>query len=290
MNSATLPAATRPGAVHLKVADLERTGAFYSGPIGLLERSRSADEIRVGTATEDLFVLHARPGARRVRGTTGLFHAAIRVPERRDLALALRRLLDSGTRVEGFADHDVSEAIYLADPEGNGIEIYRDRPPTTWVREAGGLRMGTHPLDVEGLLAEARGEPASSAPAGTTIGHVHLHVRELAEAEAFWSGTFGFDVTARYPAQASFLSAGGYHHHLGANVWAGVGAPAAPEDARGLLFFEWVVPEGEAAGLRERLSSFARGNARFADPSGNRFEVVEKPSLRLPQSSPQSGE
>lgn len=268
MSHSSLPDATRPGAVHLKVADLDRTTAFYTGVLGLVLRERSDGEAHLGTEREELFVLHARPGARRVAGTTGLFHAAVLVPTRRDLALVLRRLAERGARVDGFADHDVSEAIYLADPEGNGIEVYRDLPRERWVRDARGLRMGTRPLDVEGLLAEAGGERADVVPEGTTIGHVHLHVRDLAEAERFWSGTFGFDVTTRYAGQASFLSAGGYHHHLGVNVWAGVGAPAPPEEALGLLHFQWIVPAGGAAALRERV-------ALSADPSGNRFEVVD---------------
>lgn len=275
MSRPELPAATRPGAVHLKVADLPGTGAFYTDAIGLLERARSPREIRLGTERDELLVLHARPTGRRVRGTTGLFHVAIRVPDRRELALSLRRVLEAGRRFEGFADHDVSEALYLADPEGNGIEIYRDRPADGWPRDGRGLRMGTHPLDVEGLRREAEPGGTDTLPVGTTVGHVHLHVRDLAEAERFWSGTFGFEVTARYPGQASFLAAGGYHHHLGANVWAGVGAPAPPDDALGLLHLEWIVPAAGAASLRERLAPFARGDGRFADPSGNPFELVE---------------
>jgi catechol 2,3-dioxygenase len=150
------------------------------------------------------------------------------VPTRADLARTLRRVADSRWPLSGASDHLVSEALYLADPEGNGIELYRDRPRDEWPRSAGSIEMATLPLDLESLLGEPGGERAGTRmPAGTTLGHVHLQVADLGDAEAFWVDALGFDVTVRgYP--APFVSAGGYHHHVGLNTWAGVGAPSPP--------------------------------------------------------------
>lgn len=192
------------------------------------------------------------PAAPRVRGTTGLYHFAILVPSRADLARSLRRLADTDTVMQGFADHGVSEALYLADPDGNGIEIYRDRPRAEWPMANGAVQMTADPLDLEDLLAAA--PPASgqfhALADGTVIGHVHLHVGNLAEAEAFYVGVLGFDLIQRYGPSALFVSAGGYHHHVGLNTWAGVGAPPPPPGAIGLRHFVVRLP---TAGARTRI-------------------------------------
>ncbi len=187
---------------------------------------------------------HRADAPPRPPGTTGLFHLAILVPNRAALAAALARAVRAGGRISGASDHLVSEALYLNDPEGNGIEIYRDRPRAEWERDGGEIRMSTLPLDVDGLLGEMReDEPESGMPDGTRIGHVHLNVADLDAAERFYSGVLGFDVTVRGYPGALFLSTGGYHHHIGVNTWAGPGAPAPPAGSRGLEWFELTVDD-----------------------------------------------
>ncbi len=251
----------RIGAVHLRVADLDRLAAFYQACLGLEVRARETATARLGTESAELLVLHEDRSARRVTGTTGLYHFAILVPSRPDLARALKRLVDTSTRLQGAADHGVSEALYLADPEGNGIEIYRDRPRVEWPFVAGRLQMTTEPLDVQGLIAEADAAGERMA-AGTTMGHVHLCVSDLAATEQFYAETLGFDLMQRFGQSAAFFSAGGYHHHIGANIWTSAGAPAPPPDALGLDYFEIVVPTPMSP---------------LKDPSGNAMRFVARP-------------
>ena len=269
----------KPGAVRLRVADLGRAQEFYERSIGLRPIDRAAELVRLGADGRAVVELVDSPGAPpRPPRTTGLFHLAILVPSRRDLALALRRVLRSGWSLSGASDHLVSEALYLNDPEGNGIEIYRDRPRQAWSYANGELQMSTLPLDLEGLVAEpgdADPEPGG-APEGTRIGHVHLNVSDLQRAEAFYHGLLGFDVTVRGYPRALFVSTDGYHHDLGLNTWAGEGAPAPPAGARGLNRFELLVgDEAELRDLERRLAAAgveARrddGGVHVADPSGN---------------------
>ena len=208
--------------------------------------------------------------------STGLFHLALLVPTRADLARTLRRVAGSGWPLSGASDHLVSEALYLSDPEGNGIELYRDRPRDEWPIAGDSVEMATLPLDLESLLGEPGGETAAvSMPEGTILGHVHLQVADLDAAEAFWVDALGLDVTARGYPGALFTSAGGYHHHVGLNTWAGPGAPSPPPGARGLVRFEVVLPDDdavdEAAQRLGRVASVDRvdGGVSATDPSGN---------------------
>lgn len=235
--------ATKIGAVHLTVQQLDRSLDWYRQRLGFKVHRQDGRVAALGAGREDLLVLTERPDAALIRGTTGLYHFAVLLPSRSELARQLYRLAKTQTPVQGFADHLVSEAIYLADPDGNGIEIYRDRPRQQWPRRNGQLQMATDPLDVEGLLAEF--EPTGTdesdlddLPAGTTIGHMHLHVSYLEEAVQFYTNVLGFDLVTRYGPSAAFVSAGGYHHHVGLNTWAGVGAPPPPAGAVGLRWFE----------------------------------------------------
>lgn len=230
---------TTIGAVHLTVLNLDRSLSFYQQALGFVVHRREGDTAHLGAGGPDLLVLTQRPDARRARGTTGLYHFAVLVPSRLELAQSLRRIDETRTPVQGFADHLVSEAIYLPDPDGNGIEIYRDRPRGEWPYDKGQLRMATDPLEVDGVLAELAGhdEPWRGLRPQTVIGHMHLHVADIAQAEAFYCGVLGFDLMLRYGSSASFVSAGGYHHHIGFNTWAGVGAPPPPPDAIGLRYF-----------------------------------------------------
>ncbi len=214
----------------------------------------------------------------RPSGTTGLFHLALLVPGRAELAAAIRRVTNSGWSFTGASDHLVSEAVYLRDPEGNGIEIYRDRAPEEWDWDDASLRMATLPLDLDGVMGELPQEDGALMPAATMLGHVHLNVADLAATEAFYAGVLGFDVTTRAYPGALFLSAGGYHHHLGGNVWDGAGAPAPPAGAIGLDAFEVVLPHTGA--LDQVLAAVAdaevptvedASGAALADPSGNRL-------------------
>jgi catechol 2,3-dioxygenase len=269
---------TDVGAVSLVVADLPSVRGFYEDAIGLAALEEEGDAVRLGAGTEPVVELIGVPSApQRLPGTTGLFHLAIRVPSRAELARALRRVLDAGWRFSGASDHLVSEALYLADPEGNGIEIYWDRPREEWPRRNGEIEMDSLPLDLDGLMAELSGDaPGGRIAEGTGIGHVHLNVGDLGAAEGFYVGVLGFDVTVRDYPGALFFSAGGYHHHIGVNTWAGEGAPPPPPGSRGLRNYEIVLPDAEQlAGAEERLSGagvdadLRDGAIELSDPSGN---------------------
>jgi catechol 2,3-dioxygenase len=273
---------TSIGAVGLTVGDVDRAQRFYEQAVGLETLVRSGGTTRMGAGGETLLELIADPDAPpRPPGTSGLFHFAILVPDRLELARALRRVADAGWHFTGAADHLVSEALYLNDPEGNGIEIYRDRPRDEWSYSNGQVQIATLPLDLNGLIAELGGAESDGTPmAGdTTMGHVHLNVAELAAAEHFYGDGLGLDVTTRGYPGALFMSAGGYHHHVGLNTWNGEGAPPPPEGARGLAWFELVVPGDETERVGQRLedAGFAaeRSDAQVdaADPSRNRVRV-----------------
>ena len=245
-----LPADARLGAIRLRVGDGERLTRFYEQAIGL-RVLEDGPVTRLGIDDGRALVeLEADPDApRRPPHTTGLFHLAILVPSRADLGQALRRVVGTGWRLSGASDHLVSEALYLSDPEGNGIELYRDRPRDEWPVAGGALRMDTLPLDVGSLLSEADGANGDAGmPLGTTLGHVHLQVADLTAAERFWVDALGLDVTVRGYPGALFVSAGGYHHHVGLNTWAGVGARAAAGRRAGPRPLR-----GRASGCRRRL-------------------------------------
>jgi catechol 2,3-dioxygenase len=283
MSAPRLPAGAAIGAVHLTVSDLERAIAFYTHGLGLKLHGREGATARLGVGAEDLLVLSGKTGAVRARGTTGLYHFAVLVPSRPDLARSLRHLIDRRTPLTGMSDHLVSESLYLSDPDGNGIEIYRDRPREEWPVVDGQLRMTTDPLDVNGLLAE-RGtshSPWTGFPAATRIGHVHLHVAYLNDSERFYSELLGFELRQRFGRSALFLAAGGYHHHIGLNTWAGVGAPPPPPGSVGLRHFEILLPD--AASVEDAAARAREGGAPVAamqeaveitDPSGNRARLV----------------
>ncbi|NJN97192.1 MAG: VOC family protein [Anaerolineales bacterium] len=256
MAKASIHPATNIGYVHLTVANLDRSLVFYQDNLGFQLHRREGDTAYLGAGGPDLLVLTERPDARPVSGVTGLYHFAILTPSRVALAQSLRHLAETRTPVQGFSDHWVSEAIYLADPDGNGIEIYRDRPRSEWPRQNGQLQMATDPLDLQSILAELEAQPApwTGLEPETVIGHVHLHIATIPSAEAFYVGTLGFDLIMRYGPSASFVSADGYHHHLGLNTWAGVNAPPPPPDAAGLRYFTLNLPDSAAlAAVVERI-------------------------------------
>ena len=273
------------GTVRLTVADLPRSRGFYERALGLRATNREDGSVALGVDGEPALIeltadAAAPPLARRA---TGLYHLAVLLPSRRDLAVALRRLADARVPLDGASDHLVSEALYLHDPDGNGIEIYRDRPREEWPHVDGSLEMATLPLDIEDILTELPPASAKDAvvPAGTRIGHVHLQVADLDAAEGFYSGVLGFDVMVKGYAGALFVSAGGYHHHIGLNTWQSLGAGAPPPGAIGLRSFEVALPDADElervlervreAGIEAERSGPA---VLVRDPSGNVVRLV----------------
>ena len=268
---ASIAPQTTVGAVHLTVADLDRSERWYAHALGL-DAARDDGVARLSVGGTELLVLYEERGAQPVRGHTGLYHYALLVPERSDLARWLAHVAQERIPLTGLSDHFVSEAIYLRDPDGHGIEIYRDRPRERWEHVGNTIRMGVEPLDVEDLLS-ASGGGTALVPAGTRMGHVHLHVADLGAAAAFYRDALGFDEMARLGDQALFLSAGGYHHHIGTNTWAGHGATPPPPGSAALRHATIVLPD---AAERDRVAG------RAADAGAEPVEVAGDILVRDP--------
>src|SRR5579884_2834894 len=253
----------RMGLVELSVSDLDRSLAYWEDAIGLRVLSREDGTAELGVETPLLRVVE-EPGARPADGFTGLYHVALLVPDRPSLGRFLAHAARERISLEGLSDHDVSEAIYLRDPDRHGIEVYADRPREQWEGQVW-ERLTTMPLDAGSLLAEAGDAEFDGLPEGTTVGHVHLRVRDVDETIGFYRDTLGMGLTAHLRDQAAFLSAGGYHHHLGGNTWETRGAEPAPEGTARLLRFTVVLPdEAEVERVAERI-----GGVEVRDPSGN---------------------
>ena len=278
-----LPADTHMGEVHLGVADLDRSIGYYGSALGLQVHERSDGRAALGTGGEDLLVLTERPGAVPARGVTGLYHFALLVPERADLAAWLAHAARDRVPMGGLSDHFVSEALYLSDPDGHGIEIYCDRPREIWAGKVG-TTLTTMPLDVDdllGVLDDPATEPFDALPAGTAMGHVHLKVSSIPETIEFYRDVLGLDLTAQLGDQAAFLSAGGYHHHVGANTWESAGAPPPPPGTTALRHATVVLPDEQArAGVVAAVESAGlpvgdhEGEPLVRDPSGNALVLV----------------
>jgi catechol 2,3-dioxygenase len=282
-----LPDQTRLGRVRLQVSDLARSIEYYERILGLRVLSRTGTLATLAPHGESapLIELHTRPGVRPApRGALGLYHFAILMPERSALGRFVRHLssLGAGAPVVGMADHLVSEAVYLTDPDGLGIEVYADRPRASWQVNGGELAMTTDPLNIADVAAAAGDTQWAGMPAGTVMGHVHLHVGNLTEAEAFYHAALGLDkVVWSYPG-ALFMSAGGYHHHLGTNTWAR--GPRASADEARLLSWDIVVPrreDAEAAAGSLRDAGVAvieeEGAWRADDPWGTTLRISPAP-------------
>jgi catechol 2,3-dioxygenase len=280
MSSSEISPLAHMGPVHLTVSDLERSHGYYKDTIGLETLEAGAGRASLGSDGRELLVLVEEPGAPSARGYTGLFHFALLVPERPALARWLAHAGRDRVRLEGLSDHSVSEAIYLRDPDDHGIEIYADRPREQWegrVME----RMTTLPLDVDSLLGELddpASEPFDRLAPGTVMGHVHLTVSSIPETIAFYRDVVGLGVMADMPS-AAFMSAGGYHHHLGANTWETAGRPHAPEGSAALRHATLVLPDtAERDRLLARFEDAGHAvedgdEPAIVDPSGNRLAL-----------------
>jgi len=273
------------GKVALKVNDLEIMTAFYEQVLGLglLAQTESRAVLGISSTREELVELIRleRKGER--RRTTGLYHLALLVPSRKDLGEILYHLLVTKYPLEGASDHGYSEALYLTDPEGNGIEVYCDKPVSAWdIREDGRIEGYTLPMDAEGVLQAAK-VPFQLLPAGTKMGHIHLTVRDLKETQQFYEKILGLTLKSDFFGQAKFLARGNYHHHIGANTWAGTGLPDPGTDDLGLAGFTWLIPdEKELTALRERLGTAGivykeeDSGLSFLDNSGLRIAAVRE--------------
>ena len=275
-----LPDAAHVGAVRLQVSDLRRSIEYYEQVLGLQVNSSARDTVTLVAHDGDrpLVMLQTQSGVRPARrGAFGLYHFAILLPERAALGRFAAHLSGLGVRV-AMADHLVSESLYLWDPDGLGIEVYADRPQSTWRHNERELAMATDPLDIESVIGAGAGDTWDGAPMGTTMGHVHLHVGGLDAAEAFYHRALGFDKTLWSYAGALFLSAGGYHHHLGTNIWS-PGPSPSPDQAQ-LLEWEVIVPTDDdvaAVGRSLRDAGYraedAADGVTTADPWGTRVRI-----------------
>lgn len=273
-----LPEATRLGEVRLQVSDLARSLAWYEGTLGfrVLRRDGATAVLAAHGDARPLVELVERPGARPrpTRGRLGLYHMAILLPDRASLGGFVRHLADIGAQA-GAGDHLVSEAFYLQDPDNVGIEVYADRPRDSWRRVGRELMMATDPVDVAGLVAAAGDAPWTGVPAGTVIGHMHLHVGDTTRAAAFYAEALGFDRMVWHYPGALFFGAGGYHHHLGTNTWAGNGAVAPGDDEARLL--EWTIEVPDETGLAAVGESLATGGFPVEQAPGAGALVTRDP-------------
>ncbi|MCM3664009.1 VOC family protein [Mesobacillus subterraneus] len=276
------PPVTFVGQVNLKVQNFERALAFYKEVIGfkVYEQTERSAKLTADGKTVLLSIEQPEDVIPKQARTAGLYHFALLLPQRSDLANIVRHFLKLGYPLQGASDHLVSEALYLADPDGNGIEIYTDRPASKWDWNDNEVVMATQALDAENLLAEGKDESWNGLPAGTIMGHIHLHVSELANTEEFYTKGLGFEVVCRYGSQALFISSGKYHHHIGLNTWNGIGAPKPPVNSAGLESFTLVLPNEESviatiARLKEIGASVTEEEygVYTVDPSGNRINL-----------------
>ena len=271
-----LPPSTRIGAVHLYASQPSSLATFYQHTLGMDLLGEAGETLLLGVSGRPLLGIHPASQPLSSGRHTGLYHLGLIYPSRLSLARAFRRLVNLRSNLQGASDHGVSESIYLADPEGNGLELYYDRKPEEWPRAAdGSVHMFTNALDLEDLLSEDNA--ATSRPhvdPYTRIGHVHLHVAALTDSLHFYTNIIGFDVVQQYGNSAVFVSAGGYHHHLAMNTWQGVGASQQPPGSPGLAWFE--ITGVPLAAVRHRLEAsgwnfeeFPPNGLLTRDPSGN---------------------
>ncbi len=279
---ATLPAALRLGAVHLTVADIERSTSWYENSLGLRVHGRQDGTATLGDGSDAVLVLHEDPEARAAGRHAGLYHYALLFPNREELARAALRIAAAWTPIQGASDHGTHEAIYLPDPDGNGIELAADRPREQWPTDM--YSHGPAPLDLDSLLgAVPAGSPPAQVGEGLRVGHMHLHVGDIEAGLRFYRDVLGFELQANL-GSAAFVSAGGYHHHLGVNVWQGRGVGPAPPHTVGLDHWTVVLPSAaDVAEVKARVEAAAapiepiRDGFRTCDPWQTAVDVVSIP-------------
>jgi catechol 2,3-dioxygenase len=282
-SAATIHPDTEMGMVTLKVADLRRSLVFYTEIIGMRILAQEAQSATLGVAARPIVRIEAIPNAQQPpRNSTGLYHAAILLPDRKSLAIKIAQIASAKYPLGGYADHLVSEAFYLDDPDGNGLEIYRDRPRNEWPRIEGAIQMASDPIDLDEFFSLVPEKlPADFAlPIGTTLGHMHLRIGDIPTALKFYRDVMGFDLITTMPS-ALFLSAGGYHHHLGMNIWESRNGQAAPESAVGLREFSVWLPDiierdRLVAQIKAAGVTVARDDDSFvvSDPWQNRISLT----------------
>jgi catechol 2,3-dioxygenase len=287
--STSIHPGTAIGLVTLRVSNLERSRQFYEGILGFQPIEQTPGKVVLGDQEKQpLLELLEAPGVSpQPRRATGLYHVAILFPTRADLGRELLRLANAGLQI-GQGDHLVSEALYISDPDGNGLEVYRDRPRSTWHWTNGLVEMATDPVDIRGLAEEGErdAEPWEVIPAGTRVGHIHLQVGDIKEAKQFYHTILGFDVTADLSeAGALFVSAGGYHHHIGLNTWHSRGAKPTPANSAGLQTYVITIPTREGLQeVKERLVAHEvpfeeqEGLIRVNDPWSNQIFLNVQPT------------
>ncbi|KPB03217.1 VOC family protein [Bacillus sp. CHD6a] len=269
--------------VTINVENLQRSIAFYTTIIGfkLIEQKESLAVFSANGQTPLLTIVQPKEIKPKQQRNTGLYHFALLLPSRADLGGIFHHFIAHGVRLQGASDHLVSEALYLTDPDGNGIEIYRDRPKEEWKWNGSEVEMASVALDVENLLKEGEDTVWEALPKETVMGHIHLHVSELKDTEQFYTNGLGFEVVTRYGAEALFISTERYHHHIGLNTWNGVGAPAPEGNSVGLVWFSLVFSNvDEKLAAVDRLRSLGYrveiwdGQHFVQDPSGNKIKLV----------------
>lgn len=274
------PPVTFVGQVNLKVQDLQRSLTFYKDVIGfkVYEQTEKSAKLTADGKTVLLSIEQPEDVIPKQGRAAGLYHFALLLPERADLGRVLKQLLQVGYPLQGASDHLVSEALYLADPDGNGIEIYTDRPASEWEWKDSSVVMATEAMDAESVLAEGMPGSWGGLPEGTVMGHIHLHVSELGKIADFYINGLGFEVVCRYGSQALFISSGKYHHHIGLNTWNGVGAPVPAANSVGLESYTLMLPNEES--VKETVAQLEKigaavndvnGSFVTSDPSGNRI-------------------
>jgi catechol 2,3-dioxygenase len=268
--------------VSLKVENLQRALTFYQEVIGFQVLKQDGAKVYLTADGKTTLLTIEQPQAvmTKQKRTTGLYHFALLLPQRADLASVVRHFIEKRVPI-GSSDHLVSEALYLSDPDGNGIEIYVDRDPSVWDWHKGEVAMTVDPLNFEDLLSREAQQPWEGLPAGTVMGHIHLHVSELAKTEEFYTKGLGFEVVCRYGVQALFISSGKYHHHIGLNTWNGVGAPKPPENSVGLKSYTLIYDNEDT--LKQVINQLKTlgatvseedGSIFTTDPSGNRIRLA----------------
>ena len=270
---------TQIGKVVLKVANLEKMIAFYTQVIGLSLIEKNQQTARLGTTEKILLELIKVENPLPLTRKTGLFHVAFLLPTRKDLGNTLIHYLQSNAPIDGASDHGYSEALYLTDPEGNGIEVYRDKPKSEWdIREDGEIVGITKEMDAEGVVAAADSQQ-SSFPTGTIVGHVHLKVADLAQTETFYTQVVGLSLKNNFGNQAKFFAAGDYHHHIGSNTWMGKGVPPMADNDLGLAYYTFVLPDKEA--FESLLTHLEKENVSLTLESSRRLALLDPNGIQV---------